>query len=207
MKKIVFAILCMMPFTTMAQDNTWERIEIEETDETKVNPDLKYLEGAVPLVNGKVEFSTVIKAPGKNKEQIYDITKKYLTKMTTEPNQTEFSRVVIDNPEKGELCGAFQEWLVFKSTSLSLDRTRFFFNLVAECKNGELELRMIRIHYLYEEERDPQTYKAEEWITDEYALNKKKDKLLRISGKFRRKTIDRKDFIFNKFDNLLNNNK
>ena len=105
MKKIVFAILCMMPFTTMAQDNTWERIEIEETDETKVNPDLKYLEGAVPMVNGKVEFSTVIKAPGKNKEQIYDITKKYLTKMTTEPNQTEFSRVVIDNPEKGELCG------------------------------------------------------------------------------------------------------
>ena len=54
MKKIVFAILCMMPFTTMAQDNTWERIEIEETDETKVNPDLKYLEGAVPMVNGKV---------------------------------------------------------------------------------------------------------------------------------------------------------
>ena len=118
MKKIVFAILCMMPFTTMAQDNTWERIEIEETDETKVNPDLKYLEGAVPMVNGKVEFSTVIKVPGKNKEQIYDITKKYLTKMTTEPNQTEFSRVVIDNPEEGELCGAFQEWLVFKSTSL-----------------------------------------------------------------------------------------
>ena len=44
-------------------------------------------------------------------------------------------------------------------------------------------------------------------FTDEYALNKKKDKLLRISGKFRRKTIDRKDFIFNKFDNLLNSNK
>lgn len=207
MKKIVFALLCMMPLATMAQDNTWERVEIEETEETKTNPDAKYLAGAVPVVDGKVEFSTVIKAPGKTKEQIYDITKKYIVKMTTEQNQTEFSRLVIDDHEKGELCGAFQEWLVFKSSSLSLDRTRFFYNLVAECKNGELELRMIRIHYLYEEERDPQTYKAEEWITDEYALNKKKDKLLRISGKFRKKTIDRKDFLFNKFDNLLNGKK
>ena len=43
MKKIVFALLCMMPLATMAQDNTWERVEIEETEETKTNPDAKYL--------------------------------------------------------------------------------------------------------------------------------------------------------------------
>jgi colicin import membrane protein len=45
---------------------------------------------------------------------------------------------------------------------------------------------------------------AEEWISDEYAVNKKRTKLYPISGKFRRKTIDRKDFIFNKFETLLN---
>ena len=40
-------------------------------------------------------------------------------------------------------------------------------------------------------------YKAEDLITDDKALNRKKTKLLRgNSGKFRRKTIDRKDFIF-----------
>ena len=99
MKKIVFALLCMMPLATMAQDNTWERVEIEETEETKTNPDAKYLAGAVPVVDGKVEFSTVIKAPGKTKEQIYDITKKYIVKMTTEQNQTEFSRFVIVDHE------------------------------------------------------------------------------------------------------------
>ena len=38
--------------------------------------------------------------------------------------------------------------------------------------------------------------RAEEWITDENALNKKKDNLSKYSGKFRRKTIDRKDNIF-----------
>ena len=158
-----------MPLAAVAQDNTWERINQEETESEHVNPDQKYLVGAVPVVNGKVEFSTVIKAPGKSKKEIYQVALKYMTKMTKEPNQTEFSRVVIDNEEKGEVCGVFQEWLVFKSTTLALDRTRFFYNLVARCKDGEMELKMIRLHYLYEEERDPQTYKAEEWITDEYA--------------------------------------
>ena len=38
--------------------------------------------------------------------------------------------------------------------------------------------------------------KAEEWITDEWALNKKGNKLSKYSGKFRCKTIDRKDNIF-----------
>jgi colicin import membrane protein len=62
---------------------------------------------------------------------------------------------------------------------------------------------MTRINYLYEEERTPETYKAEEWITDEYGLTKKKNKLARVSGKFRRKTIDRKDYIFKRFETLL----
>ena len=46
--------------------------------------------------------------------------------------------------------------------------------------------------------------KAEEWITDKYALNKKGTKLSRISGKFRRKTIDRKDNIFQRIEAALN---
>ena len=196
-----------MPLAAVAQDNTWERINQEETESEHVNPDQKYLVGAVPVVNGKVEFSTVIKTPGKSKKEIYQVALKYMTKMTKEPNQTEFSRVVIDNEEKGEVCGVFQEWLVFKSTTLALDRTRFFYNLVARCKDGEMELKMIRLHYLYEEERDPQTYKAEEWITDEYALRKDKQRLARVSGKFRRKTIDRKDYLFAKFESLVNDKK
>jgi len=48
------------------------------------------------------------------------------------------------------------------------------------------------------------TYYAEEWITDRYGLNKKQTKLARVSGKFRKKTIDRKDYLFNKFNDLLN---
>jgi len=62
---------------------------------------------------------------------------------------------------------------------------------------------MTHIRYLYDMQREPQKYKAEEWITDEEAVNKKNTRLLPLSGKFRRKTIDRKDFLFNKFETLL----
>lgn len=92
---------------------------------------------------------------------------------------------------------------MFKSTALILDRTRLFYNLVVTCEDGKANVKMTRIHYLYEEERNPQTFKAEEWITDEYGLKKSKEKLSRVTGKFRRKTIDRKDYLFDKFTNLL----
>ena len=87
MKRIALAIMCLMPLAAVAQDNTWERINQEETESEHVNPDQKYLVGAVPVVNGKVEFSTVIKAPGKSKKEIYQVALKYMTKMTKEPNQ------------------------------------------------------------------------------------------------------------------------
>ena len=50
-------------------------------------------------------------------------------------------------------------------------------------------------------------YSAEEWITDKYCVNKKHTKLLPVSGKFRRKTIDRKDYLFNRFNTILNDRK
>ena len=64
----------------------------------------------------------------------------------------------------------------------------------------------VQIVYLYEEQRTPQRLVAEGWITDKDAVNKKNTRLFPGSGKFRRKTIDRKDFLFNKFESLLNEN-
>lgn len=51
MKKLIIAIMCLFPMTIVAQDNTWERLEQEETEAEKVNPDLKYLAGAVPVLS------------------------------------------------------------------------------------------------------------------------------------------------------------
>ena len=193
-------MMMCLPIGMTAQNNTWE---MPEQGTNAANPDQKYLAGAVPEVDGKVLFHTVINAPGKSAAQVADIVRSYMTKMTTEPNQFEQSRIVVDDSVKHEIVGTYQEWLVFKSTALVLDRTRLMYNLIANCEDGKLDLTMTRIYYLYEEERDPQTYKAEDWITDKEGLNKKQTKLSRVSGKFRRKTIDRKDYLFNKFAELL----
>ena len=205
MKKFFFTLLALVPFTLWAQDNSWEINENEDVKpevavKTKVDP--KYLKGAVPEVDGQVVFSKHIEAPGKTASQIYDIMLQYMQRLTKTSNQID-SKVTSSDAQKHEIIGAYQEWLVFKKTALSYDRTRFFYALRAKCGDGVADVELMRIRYLYEEERDPQRMAAEDWITDKEAVNKKNTKLLPLSGKFRRKTIDRKDYLFNKFESLL----
>lgn len=200
MKKIILAFALCMPLCAAAQ-NTWEMPEPSAVKNQ--NPDAKYLVGAVPEENGKVVFRTTIQAPGKSADQVYAIVESYLQKMTKEANQSDQSRVTVADPAQHQLIGTYQEWLVFKSTALVLDRTRLFYSLSVDCFDGRAEVSMTNIFYLYEEERTAMNYKAEEWITDKWGLNKKQNKLSRVSGKFRRKTIDRKDYLFNKLESLL----
>lgn len=195
MKRLLIAMLMGLPLAAAAQDNTWEKATVTTT----VNADQKYLEGAVPVVDGQVVFETTIKAPGKTGKQIYDIMLNQLQQLTQGPEQFEQSSVTLQNADQLQIVGNYQEWLVFKNKPLNLDRTRLFYHLFVDCRDGEATVKMTRIVYLYDEERDPQTYYANEWITDRYGLNKKKTKLARVSGKFRRKTIDRKDYLFEKF--------
>ncbi len=205
MKKLLIVALGLIPVSLWAQDNSWERPEVEEqtAEAVKVNPNAKYLRGAVPVVDGNVVFSKTVKAPGKSARQIYDIIKGYMLKMLKEKNQINSILVVDDSTSYSEIGGRFEEWLIFKKNAIVLDQTRFIYVLDAKCKNGQADLSISRIQYYYEEERDPQRYKAEEWIVDDEAVNKKNTKLYPITGKFRRKTIDRKDFLFDKIESLL----
>ena len=206
MKKILIAMLMAMPLMANAQDNTWERIEQATVTKSKVDP--KYLaEDAVPIVDGRVCWKTTIEAPGKTATQVYDILLAQLQKMTKEPNQLGKSVVAIQDSTEHKLGASFCEWLVFKNTALSLDQTQFNYQILCECSDGKADVTLTRIIYLYDVDRDPTKYLAEEWITDKYCVNKKRTKLYPISGKFRKKTIDRKDFIFNKFTTLLNDQK
>ena len=199
-------MLVLLPLSMWAQDNTWERPdeeqEQEEANKVKVNPDAKYLRGAVPEVNGKVVFRKTIEAPGKSARQIYDIIKAYMGKMLREKNQIN-SMLVVDDSVKYQVGGRFDEWLVFRKTAIVLDQTRFSYVLNARCADGRADIELSHIKYLYEEQRNAQHLKAEGWITDDDAVNKKNTKLYPLTGKFRRKTVDRKDFLFNKIESLL----
>lgn len=206
MKRILIAVMMGIPFMAVAQ-NTWETntqtATVKKEAKAMVNPDQKYLAGAVPEVDGKVVWTTTLQAPGKTAQQVYDLIGRQLSAMTKEENQFEQSRILLADTTTHQIVANFQEWLVFKSTALVLDRTRLMYQIVADCKDGSADITMRRIYYLYDEERQPQSYTAEEWITDKQGLNKKQNKLARVSGKFRRKTIDRKDNIFETLNNIL----
>jgi len=209
MKRLLLLVLYFMPLAVIAQ-NVWERpdegaeTETAKTKQKKVkeakpNPDAKYLAGAVTENDGKVEWTLDVDVPNKSAEQIYNITLKCLTDLTKTENQLEGSQVALVNKTEHIIAASIKEWLVFKENFIALDRTKFFFNLMAYCSDNHLTVKMNRISYRYEEDRrkaNDSRYTAEEWISDKYALNKKKTKLLPGSAKFRRKTVDRKDYLF-----------
>ena len=108
-------------------------------------------------------------------------------------------QVAVEDKASHTVGARLSEWLVFRKSALSLDQTLFNYQLIAKVSDGHLHLTMERMGYLYEMDRTDtkgMETKAEEWITDEWALNKKGNKLSKYSGKFRCKTIDRKDNIF-----------
>ncbi len=212
MKQIIVALFACLPLMGMAQ-NTWE-VPQEKTEEakpkqqkkalfeTKKKEDAKYLAGAVPEVDGRVVFTLDKKVPGMSADEIYKKVYDVIHAMTQEENQFPQSKIAVINKSEHTIAARMREWLVFQNTFLSLDRTIFNYTLIAKAADGRLVLTMERLSYQYEKDRTDVRggfdTKAEDWITDKEALNKKQTKLLKYSGKFRRKTIDRKDNIFDR---------
>ena len=172
----------------------------------ELKEDPKYLEGAVKLnQEGKIEFTLDTDANGKTAKQIYDIVYEYMSDLT-QSDENIASRVALVNPSEYIIANSMDEWLVFSSSFISLDRSEFKYQLVAKIADNHLNLRLLRISYSYEEDR-PTGFKApaEQVITDKVALTKKKNDLAKIFGKFRKKTIDRKDQIFSEITALVKN--
>lgn len=150
--------------------------------------DKKYLAGAVPEVNGKVIFSKEVSVPSLSKDQIFDCMLSWAESKFKDEN----NRVVYSDKEKGDIAAIGEAYLVFQSTALSLDRSLMNYRITIECENHLCRIIMSSIRYEYNVsyQKEPEKYAAENWITDQYALNKNKKKLNRGYGKFRKKTID-----------------
>ena len=187
MKNLISLLFLCLPFLVHAQ-----------TDE-------KYLEGAITLKNGKVTFSTEMVTPAMTKEQIYETILDWANKRF-QPSEKMNARVLFQNPKEGSIAIGGEEYLVFSTSALALDRTRIYYQLKVLCENGKSNIEMTRIRYWYDEARNGgEKYEAEEWIIDEWGLNKSKTKLAPICGKFRKKTIDLKDELFMEIQSVLGN--
>jgi hypothetical protein len=159
----------------------------EETVNTE-----NYLEGAVPEVDGKVVFSREFSIPGMEKAQVYERLRKWMDKRMAQTGN-DHSRVVYDDAVKGYLAANAEEWLVFKSNALSLDRAVMNYYLTADCSDERCKVDVQRIRYKYE---NNEKHTAEGWITDGVALNKAKTKIVVGFRKWRVKTVDFANDIF-----------
>lgn len=188
MKKIILAIMLLIPSLAMTAQNN-------KSNESH------YLAGAVPVVNGYVQFSKTYEVPGKSKSEILESLKNYIQESVVEgPNHLPQARITEVTPDSGIIAASIDEYLYFKRTNWNTHRVHFFYQLVYQVKDGSYTVTMRNLHYKYDPEANPDNasidYRAENWITDQEALTKDGKKLARVSGKFRKHTIDRKDEIF-----------
>ena len=193
MKKLLLLLLIFLPVMAMA-------------DKVKTDKNApKYLKGAVPVENGAVTFKKTFRVPGQTDAQLFENMLFYVKdNLVVKGIEDAWTRMISDGKEDGIIAARVEEWMVFSKKFLYLDQTRFRYQISVTTGDGAVNITVTQVSYLYSEEweenkptgKGGEIYRAEEWITDEHALNKKGTKVLPQSGKFRRNTIDRIEEIF-----------
>ncbi len=207
MKKFTaFIFLLALTLSVNAQTTGEEQTQRRALFERK-NKDIpaKYMQGGVPEVNGKVTWAKTYNLEGQTAEQIYDKALAYFSNLVKSDNQTDKSALAGVDRVGHKILVRSQEWVVFTSKALSLDRTKMNYGASIECSDGVCKLMITNITYNYEEDRPTAAhFTAEEMIADKVAFNKKGTGFVKGgTKKFRIATIDRMDQIVNTFGYAL----
>ena len=160
--------------------------------------------GAIPVKNGKVTFEETIPAEGYTAEEVKRAVDAWVKERFVKPTVISVKQFESDQPETIILKG--EEYIVFKNKFLVLERARIYYYLTLTANDGSCTFNMSRITYWYDDEAENggiKNMKAEEWITDDMAFDKK-GKLKKFEGKFRRKTIDLKNQLIEELEKELN---
>lgn len=206
LRKILFAVLISFPMISIAQSE-WElpdsntkksdasSVQKKQKASKSINP--KYAKGTVPVEDGKVVWDYNIKVPDTSSDEIFQRTMAALEELTKQDFSKPSSRLTAVNKKEHIIAAYLVEEMIFSQRALAKDFCEFRYTVIATAKDGELNLRLCRITYLYDIARENEAvYTAQELITDEEALNKNFTKMYSMPGKFRRATINRKDAIF-----------
>lgn len=166
----------------------------------------KYLEGAVPEVGGKVIFSkTITPKIAVSDADLYDLMLQWAHSNYGKENTGDLvNRVLLENPAEKNIACYGEMYFVFRSNFIVLDRAKMAYQLIMDINSGKCDVSVRGIKYDYEENNG---VSAEEMISDKVALNNKKDKLNRYYDKFRIRTVDSINQIFNSIDVYLNGSK
>ena len=174
-----------------------------------------YAVGNVPIENGMVVFKKIFEIPMK-KEALYTYLAPWAS-FRFAPNtengkwpapdffkNTEYSRILKADKEEGRFKIQGNEDLVFTDKALNKDVSNISYILNIYLEDGKVTAEMSNITYTYVLSDKPEKLYAEDWITDGEAFNRN-GKLRKVNGKFRVKTSDLKDAIFDQIKNTLMN--
>lgn len=169
---------------------------------SKKSDKTEYCIGKVPVVNGKVIFEEKLQAKGSSAE-ILAKAQQWIEKRFSNEGVIKFKKYDSETP--GTLTVKSEEYITFSKKFFVLDRTRITYFLDITAQDNGCTMKMYRITYWYDEEyKGGQHFTAEEYITDDQAFNKKKTKMLKIPGKFRKGTIDLKNNIKQELEQAIN---
>ncbi len=158
----------------------------------------KYLnKDAVPVVDGKVIFTEKVDIlQGYTTEQVGDIATKWLQGVLSK-HDPQRNRIVLNKDNKITAVGYIE--VIFTDNAISFDRAFMNCAIIVNYSAQECSVTIERIKYDYTDSGKKQVILAEDYITYENAVNKKGTKLLVITGKFRKGTIDTKNKMFESF--------
>ena len=174
-----------------------------------------YAVGNVPVENGLVVFKKVFEIPLK-KDDLYKYLSSWAslrfcpsTERGTWPapdffKNTEYAKIAKAEKEEGRLKIQGNEDLVFTDKALNKDAAVISYILNIYLEDGKVTAEISNIVYTYVLSESPERIYAEDWITDGEAFNRS-GKLRKVNGKFRVKTIDLKDAIFDEIQTTLMN--
>ena len=160
-------------------------------------------ESVIPVINGKVTFEKTIQVEGYTKTEIKNIIDSWIKERFVKPVVISAKQFTANDPKTAILKA--EEYIVFKRKPLVLERARIYYYLTLTANDDSCTFNMSRITYWYDDEDEKGGIKmiAEDWITDENAINKK-GKVKKFEGKFRDKTIELKNILINDLTYRLN---
>lgn len=156
---------------------------------------------AVQVVDGYVVFNDHVDlVDGLTLQQVGDIAANWLNGYLGAFDK-ERNRVISSGP--GELVAVGDRELVFMDNAIAYDRTQMSYVLTVRYTASGCDVEITRIRYVYNDGSKTSRLTAEEYIVDEYSVNKKRTKLTPLTGKFRKKTLDFVDEVFASFNNAF----
>ncbi len=183
MKKLLTLLVALITLTTATAQITAPVVE------EKPDNDSKYMVGAVPEVDGKVVLTRTVEVPaGLTQQEVMNRVDSWLVRCSKDERMHFTQR--LPKPADNELQQTYSLELTFSKSFISHDFAELAYVLAVRHTGNQLVMEMSHIYYKYNENNKLNKYTAEEMISDKYALNKKKTKLVFGYKKFRMKTID-----------------